>query len=333
MATIKDVADNAGVSIATVSKVINNKGSISRETQLKVLESVKEIGYQKNMAATSIRTKRSMTTGLIIPSITNPFFPVLAQNVEEEFVNNDYTMFLCNTNRDENTEIKYLQRLVERQVDGIIIFSPSSKASEWIKEHNHNDILFIAIEQPIIDSDYETIYIDNKIGIRKAVEHIISLNHKRIGYITGPLKRKCNQERLDAFKEALNAADISVVDDFIKEGHFTFESGYNISWQLLNHPERPSAIFTGNDIMAFGCIKSAIELGIKVPEELSVIGYDDIPQAAYFIPSLTTISQPAEKIGKEAARYILDKLANKDMDFDNNLATSLVIRRSTHYKV
>ncbi len=331
MATIKDVANKAGVSIATVSKVINNKGSISKETQIKVLESAKKIGYKKNLAATSIRTNRSMTTGLIIPSITNPFFPVLAQNAEDEFVNNDYTMFLCNTNRNENTEIKYLEKLIERQVDGIIIFSPSLKASEWINKQN-NDIVFIAIEQPIVNSDHETVYIDNKIGIRKAVEHITSLQHERIAYITGPLKRKCNQERLDAFKETLEDVDVPILDEFIKEGDFSYESGYNIAWQLLNHPERPTAIFTGNDIMAFGCIKCAVELGIKVPEELSVIGYDDIPQSAYFVPALTTISQPAERIGREAARYILDKVSKKETEFNYEIPTSLMIRRSTHYK-
>lgn len=329
MATIRDVAREANVSIATVSKVINNKGRISEETKRQVLDAIKRTKYQVNFNARAMKTAHSYTVGLVIPSITNPFYPLLARSAESVLLNEGFTMFLCDTERQEQLEYKYLKSLAERQVDGIIVYSPSPQIFRWLEKLMIQKMVYIAIEAPIDESDI-CIKIDYS-GIREAIKYIVSLNHRKIAYITGPLNRICNWQRLEVFKKALTDLNIPLIEEFIIESNFEYEGGYNLAWQLLKHPNPPTVIFTGNDLMAFGVINCIVEQGLKVPDDISVIGFDDIPQASYFIPSLTTIRQPATEIGKIAAKYILDHLAEREFQENLVVPTSLVIRRSTTF--
>jgi len=332
MATIKDVALEANVSIATISKVLNNKGSISSETQKRVLQAIDKIGYRKNLTASMMKSHRSYTVGLVMPQITNPFSPILAQKIETILMEKGYTMFLCNTNRKEQVELNYLKSLIERQVDGIIIFGPSSKAVNWLNTSPIGNTPIVSIESAVND-DSDFIQIDNYSGMQEAIKYIVSLKHKNIAYLTGPLNRSCNQERLEAFKETLRKMDMPVIEEFILESNFEYEGGYNLTWQLLKHPTPPTAIFTGNDVMAFGAINCIIDQNLRVPDDISVIGFDNIPQSEYFIPSLTTINQPAKELGMIAAKCILDRIQDNKCPQFYKLPTTLVIRRSTTYAV
>ncbi len=329
MATIRDVAREAKVSIATISKVLNHKGSISEETRRRVMDAIQNTGYQKNFSARAMKTNRSYTVGLVIPSISNPFYPLLARSAENVLLNEGYTMFLCNTDRQEQLEYGYLKSLVERQVDGIIFFSPSPKVCDWIEELPIQNTVCVAIEAPL-DESLDYLKIDYS-GIREAVKYIVSLKHRRIAYLTGPLSRPCNRKRLEMFRNSLTELNVPIVDEFIAESNFEYEGGYNLAWHLLKHPTPPTAIFTGNDLMAFGVLNCITEQGLRVPEDISVIGFDDIPQAGYFIPSLTTVRQPATELGKISAKYIVDKLAGREFQGSLKVQTSLVIRRSTTF--
>jgi len=331
MVKMGDVARDAKVSIATVSKVLNGTGRISEQTRQRVLRSVERLGYKppKN----TLKKSRTKTVGLVIPSINNPFFPLLASSVETALIESNYNMFLCNTSRREDNELKHIRRLLDRYVDGIILFSPSEKAVEYIRRNKSTNTAVIFIEEPINAAGRcdSFIKIDNVKGMTEALQYIVSLRHKRIAYITGPLSRACNRERLEIFSKILGELDVPLIEELILESNFEYEGGYNLGWQLLKYPSPPTAIFTGNDLMAFGVINSAITLGLQVPEDVSVIGFDDIPQANHFIPSLTTIRQPAKEIGKMAARLILDKLSEIEIPEIVELPTSLVIRQSTGY--
>lgn len=330
MVKMGDVARDAKVSVATVSKVLNGTGRISDETRQRVLSSAERLGYKPRSVAKRSRTK---TVGLVIPSINNPFFPLLASSVETALNESGFNMFLCNTSRREDNELKHIRRLLDRYVDGIILFSPSEKAIEYLRRSKPSNTAVVFIEEPVNAAGRcdSFIRIDNVKGMTEALQYIVSLRHQRIAYITGPLSRACNRERLEIFKNVLGELGVPLAEELILESNFEFEGGYNLGWQLLKHPSPPTAIFTGNDLMAFGVINAAIAQGLRVPEDVSVIGFDDIPQASHFIPSLTTIRQPAKEIGKMAAHLILDKLSGTEIPEKVELPTSLVIRQSTGY--
>jgi DNA-binding LacI/PurR family transcriptional regulator len=327
--TMRDVARAANVSVATVSKVLNNTGSISDKTRQAVLDSCRRLGYKRTPTANGQQTR---TVGLVIPSIDNPFFPLLARSVETTLIESNYNMFLCNSFRNDYLEIEHVRRLYERSVDAIILFSPSARVVEYIESMGDTDTTIICMEEPHGErcADY-FIDIDNVQGMADAVNYAVSLKHRRIAYLVGPLARTCNQLRLQVFRETLEALEIPVDEDLILESNFEYDSGFNLAWQLLQHPDPPTLIFAGNDVMAFGVINAIMSLGLHVPEDVSVIGFDDIPQASYFIPALTTIRQPAKEIGRMAARLILNQFKESSIPAAITIPTSLVVRKSTGY--
>ena len=331
MATIKDVARDANVSIATVSKVINNKGKISDETCRRVLDSMKKVGYQRHAVSGGRKEAGSLSVGLIIPSITNPYHSILARNIELVLSAAGYMMYLCTSDRNERSELDAVKKLVARGVDGVVVLGPSMMTLDWVHTHSHQDTAFMFIEGPLCGNNSNYMRINNYDGMQEAVKYIVSLKHRRIAYITGPLNRTCNQERLRAFRDTLGKLGIPVMEEFILESSFEYEGGYNLTWQLLKHPTPPTTIFTGNDIMAFGAINCIVDQGLRVPDDISVIGFDDIPQASYFIPSLTTVRQPIAELGKISAEYIINKLSGKELGKIYSIPTSLVIRRSTAF--
>jgi len=329
--TIKDIAKLANVSITTVSRVINNKTEgVSEETRERILQLVKEHEYQPNAIARGLVTKKTKTLGLIIPDITNPFFPDIARGVEDSAHIYGYNVFLCNTDDNLDKESEYINALKEKYVDGIIFTSSSIPKQEHIKELIKSGIPIVIMDRRIESDDIYGVFLDNYEGGYIATKHLIDLGHKKIGCITGPLYSKSARERLEGYKGCLNENGLEYDESIVFEGDYKINSGITGSEKLLNLNKKISAIFVCNDLMAYGSYKTIRSRGYKIPDDISIIGFDDIYLSQILEPQLTTIRQPAYDMGLTAARMLIkliegEKLNRKIINFK----PKLIIRQST----
>jgi len=327
--TIRDIAEKANVSIATVSRVINNKSEgVGEETRKRILKLVKELGYQPNALARGLVTKKTKTVGLIIPDITNPFFADIARGVEDQANLFGYNVFLCNTDDDLDKENKYINALKEKYVDGIIFTSSSIPNQNHIVELIKTGIPTILMDRQIDDKHVVGIFIDNLLGGYIATKHLLELGYSRIACITGPLFLKSAVERLQGYEKALNEYGMEVDNEIVAEGTYKMESGYETAKELLAKGVR--TFFVCNDIMALGVCKAVKESGYNIPEDVSVVGFDDIQISHVIEPPLTTVRQPSYDMGKEAIKMLVKliegkKIRKKIVKFK----PELVIRQST----
>lgn len=331
MVTIKNIADLAGVSKTTVSKVLNNKDQkISEATRQKILDIVKETNYIPNKMAQSLVTKKTKTLGLIIPDIRNPFFTDIARGAEDKAVKEGYNIILCNTDENINKEIQSLNTLVEKMVDGII-FAPSSKT-------DLNSTRFKTSTKPIVLVDKELnianvkgiVSLDNKEGTYLGVKYLIEKNHKKILYLSGPLTNEISRNRLEGYKRALEEADIAYDEKLIIQGEYSLDWGYEV---IKNMAEIDfTAICAANDLIAIGAIKALKERNLHIPKDISVVGFDDIQTSRIIEPQLTTIKQNSYDMGYEAANILINYLEDSEI---NNIEKiifkpELIIRNSTN---
>jgi LacI family transcriptional regulator len=323
--TIKDIAKRSGVSITTVSRVLNRKEEgMSEKTREKVLKVIKEAQYQPNQFARGLVTKQSKLLGLIVPTIANPFFPELCRGAEDEANKRDYSLVICNSDDKPEKEERYLRVLKEQQIDGIILssFSPSSK--RLLEEGN---IPCALLDRVIEGNLYTSVFLDNEFGGYLAGKHLTDLGHRNIACISGPISIRNSFERVKGFRRALEESGINHQNILESEGEFTTESAYKHAKDLLMH-NNITAIFACNDLMAFGVYQAAHELNIKIPEELSIIGFDDIPFASSLIPKLTTIRQDTYEMGRRAVELLINQIeTGKTESFQFNPA--LITREST----
>ena len=330
MPTIKDVAKNAGVSYATVSRALNNHPEINEETRKKIFKIASEMGYQPNAIAQGLVKKETKTIGLVIPDITNPFFPEVARGVEDAASTEGYSVFLCNTNWSEEQEEKYLEVLMKKQVDGIVI-GPSSERIGHIKKVFHSGIKPAVFISRIDYSNSTSILIDNVTGARMAVEHLISKGHKKIAFIGGLKDAFSNQDRLLGYKNALEMNEIPINKDYILNSDFKRESGHHTTQMILQLDPRPSAIFAANDMLALGAIQAIKEAGFSIPEDIAVVGFDDIGFAALPEIQLTTIAQPKYDMGKLAFLTLLDQIRGGDKVINKRILLNpeLIVRKTS----
>ncbi|MDQ0252947.1 LacI family transcriptional regulator [Evansella vedderi] len=335
--TIKDIANKANVSITTVSRVLNNKkGGIGDETRKRILKIIEELDYSPDSIARSMKTKKTKSIGLIIPDIRNPYFPELVRGVEEVANKCKYNVLLYNTDGNKNKELESLRLIKENKVDGII-FTSSNPGT-----FNENNKYFIEKDSPIIFIDrepeiesYSGLFLNNEKAGYIATKHLIDLNHKNIGCITGPKQIQNSQQRLTGYKKALNDAGVDVNEDIILNGDYQMQGGYEAAKRLIEN-KAVTAIFALNDLMAFGVYKAAQEFDVQIPKELSVVGFDNLSFNELLTPKLTTIDQNVSNMGKVAAKLLLKKLGsgggmqNKSIYLD----PKLIIRESTtFYKI
>lgn len=317
--TSKDVARLAGVSRTTVSLVLNNipNSRIPEETRRKVLKAAQELNYQPNVLAQSLKTKRSKIIGLVIPSITNPFFPSIAQGVEDVANAHGYNIFLCNSFRDPEKEKGYIRALASKQVDGII-FTSITYNVDYIRELRNQGVAIVAFDRRINDNDVDSVLFDNFKGGEMAAEYLLGMGHKNIAFLSGPTNISSRSDRLEGYKNALKKAGIDInplyifLDDFMEEEgrdtNYEVEAGYRMALRVLeDHPE-VTAIFAVNDMTAIGVLKAIREKRLKVPTDISLIGFDNIILADLIDPPLTTIKQPKYKMGKAAAELLISRL-------------------------
>lgn len=331
--TIKDIANLAGVSKTTVSKIINNKDqSISEATRQKVLNLMKEYNYVPNKLAQSLVTKKTKTIGLIIPDIRNPFFTEIARGAEDKASKEGYNLIFCNTDDKVSKEEIYLDMLVEKMIDGIV-FAPSSKSSSEDKKYKNIKVPIVLVDKDInIENVKGTVKVDNLQGTYEATKHLIKNGHKNILYLSGPLENNISIDRLNGYKKALEEDGIIYRQNYILEGYYSTKWGQEIINEIdmgVNY----SAICCANDLIAIGAIRSLKENNKRVPEDISVTGFDDINIANIIDPPLTTVKQPAYEIGYKSAQLLIDVLENRCDNIKHKIfAPEFIIRNSTTKK-
>lgn len=328
MATVKDVARAAGVSLGTVSNVLNGKTSVKAESREKVYQAIRSLGFRYNMTASALRTRATKNIGLIIPTIVNPYYPELARGVEDEVREVGCTLFLCNSDRDKEKERRYIDALLSRGTDGLILVKTSLSVKE-LSELRTRAALVLADYEDRGGDSFSRVNVNDSDGVKQGMKHLEEHGHHRIAFISGLLESYSSRQRMAAYKSCLLERGIACRPEYVALGDYSWQSGYEAAKGLLALEEPPTAIFATNDIMAMGVIKAAGELGIPVPEKLSVMGYDNIDMSNLCSPALTTIHQPKYHVGLEAVRILMQDL-NKTESRERyiGLDTRLVVRNS-----
>lgn len=330
-ATIKDIAKLANVSYATVSRALNNKRGVKGETGRKIRKIAAELDYRPNAIARGLVKKQTHTIGLIIPDITNPFFPEVARGIEDGARDSGYSVFLCNTNWEIKREILYLNLLAEKRVDGIII-APISNQVDFLEKTLRGKIPVVYVSNAPRNTKNSFVVIDSIRGGFLATRHLIESGYKSIGFIGAQEDLVNISERLEGYKLALKEYGMEIRQEQVRFGDFKRETGYRIIQRMIEIDDYPRAVFAENDLLALGVIQGVKEMGLSVPEDIAVVGFDDIPFAAFPEVQLTTISQPKYEMGKSAVEIVLAKIEKRGPETPARrivLEPELIIRRSS----
>ncbi len=329
MATIRDVARQAGVSVTTVSHVVNETRYVSDELRQRVLAAMAKLNYQPNALARSLRRKQTHTLGMILPDSANPFFAEVARSIERASFARGYSTILCNSDGDLDKELVYANVLMEKQVDGII-FVAAGLSTEHIQAILDRQSPVVVVDRDLPDVEVDAVLCDNLGGGYTATQHLIQLGHRRIGCITGPSDVTPSAERVMGYRRALAEHGLPLDETLICRGDFQFASGAAAMRYFLSLPEPPTAVFACNDLMAVGAISAATELWRRVPEEIGVVGFDDVALASFSNPPLTTVAQPKHELGELAIELLLARIADRESPPQRRLLpTRLVVRRSS----
>jgi len=305
--TIKDVAARAGISYATVSRALNGKYGVSRKTRDRVEALAREMGYRPNAIAQGLVNRATMTIGLIIPDITSPFYPRLSLGIEDTMLKSGYNVFLCNTNWNPDREKDYLDNLIQKQVDGLIISSIARHAVD-IESLIPEDMPLVYVSSYPEGTDRSYVLIDNIRGADMAVTHLIARKRKKIAFIGSDQELHSLEDRLSGYRMALERAGLRPEESMVVLDKFRERSGYEMIRNLLEGGVTPDGVFAENDLLAMGVVQGIQDAGLKVPEDISVIGFDDIPIASHPDIQLSTIHQPKYRIGTYAGEILLRQL-------------------------
>lgn len=320
MATIKDVAKLANVSVATVSRFFNN-GYISKDAKERVLKAIEQLNYSPNMMAQGLNHKKSNTIALVIPDITNPYFPELARSVEDVASENGYSVLLFNSDEEDKKIEKYVTLAQQKYIDGIILASP-------IKNYQDVNIPVVVLDR-VFDKGIDSVVSNNKKGGRLATKYLLDTGCQKVAHIRGPLHTNTARERYEGYLESVQKYSW-FHNDLIVDGNFDMKSAQQETYKLLSQITSIDGIFAGNDLMAVGAIKAIKELKLNIPEDISLIGFDGIALSQYVEPELSTIAQPIYNMGALSTKVLLDKIKNplKETVY-HELDVSIILRDST----
>ena len=332
-ATLQTIADMVDVSRSTVSRVLNNKWKkhgISQATADKITSRAKELHYLKNEAARSLREKKTFTIGVIVRDITNPFYSQLVKFVESALYTKGYTIIICNTSYDLDRENGHINVLLSRRVDGIIL-SPIQKSIENIFKIKDRNVPLALFDCKIDGLETDYILVDNESSTMEAVSYLIDQGHKKIVYIGGNSYDLNNRQRFAGYKNALSLASISISDHYVKHGNYTFEHGYEAVTQLFRSDDVPTAFFAANNRIMLGAYKGIIDGGLQIPDDVSIVGFDDFETATMLPSPLTVIRQPIQDMALHAVDLLLSRIenANNIPYMTSMLKTEFVLRNST----
>ncbi|MCL2891867.1 DNA-binding transcriptional regulator CytR [Brenneria tiliae] len=328
-ATMKDVADKAGVSTATVSRTLMNPEKVSATTRKKVEQAVIAVGYSPHSLARNLRRNESRTILTIVPDICDPYFSELFRGIEETAAEHGYLVLIGDCAHQRQKEKTFVDLIITKQIDGMLLLG-SDLPFDAGKEEQRSLPPMVMANEFSPELELPTVHIDNLTAAFEAVHYLHQLGHQRIACIAGPEHMPLSQYRLQGYVQALRRSGITIDNQYIIRGDFTYETGANGLTALMKHPQPPSAIFCHNDIMALGVLAQAKKIGLDIPHDLSVVGFDDIEQARYCWPPLTTVAQPRYQIGREAMLLLLEQLHGHRVQTGSRLlASELVIRDST----
>lgn len=327
--TIKNVAKEAGVSFGTVSRVVNNDIHVKQETRTRVLKAMEKLGYVVNRQARSLAGGRTNTIGVLAPDLGTGYIGEVIRGIDAELALKHYDLMLFTTHRTAEKESKYVANLVTGIVDGLLLIV-SRRPDEHISTLTRINFPFTLIDHQARGDDCPAVGATNWQGAYNATEYLIKLGHQRIGFITGWMDLRAAIDRLEGYKSALRTYHIPVEQKLIYEGQFFQPDGYAGASALIELEDRPTAIFASNDVMAMGAMDAVRNRGLRIPDDISIVGFDDIPQAEFVRPALTTVRQPLEKMGRVATQMLLDRLENPNKVPERiELPTELIVRNST----
>jgi LacI family transcriptional regulator len=325
--TIQDVAQAAGVSVSTVSRVLNEKDDVAPETYEKVKAVIKEMGYTSSLAARSMRSRKTNVIGMIMTDIGDPFSIEVIKGVNRAVASLDYDLIVCTTGdvrKDSSTaqQRRYVALLNNSITEGVIMVTPSAKDFPTAAP-------VVVVDPNRVSPDVPAVTATNRLGALSAMDYLVSLGHRRIGFIRGRSDLQCAWRREQGYRDALQQAGIQVDPELIQDGDFTTETAIVCARKLLDLPDRPTAIFAANDQSAIGVMRAAGEAGLSVPDDLSVVGFDNVPETAYMKPALTTVDQFVTEMGFVAAVMLVDRVqGNAPESYRHKIPTKLVIRDS-----
>ncbi|WP_455916689.1 ribose operon transcriptional repressor RbsR [Pantoea agglomerans] len=309
MATMKDVARLAGVSTSTVSHVINNNRFVSDAVREKVTTAISQLNYAPSALARSLKLNQTRTIGMLLTASSNPFYSEVVRGVERSCYERGYSLVLCNTDGDENRMNRSLETLLQKRVDGLLIMCTESHIPSVEILTRYPSIPSVMMDWSPFDGGSDIIQDNSLLGGEMATRYLISRGYTRIACIAGPQDKTPARLRLEGFHQAMEQAGLPVLPGYIVAGDLEFEGGYNAMNQLLALNPLPQAVFTSNDAMAVGVYHALYQAGLSVPQDIAVIGYDDIELARYMTPPLTTIHQPKDELGELAIDTLLHRLA------------------------
>lgn len=311
--TLKDIANHLNISVATVSRVVNEKKCVSDKTRGKVLQAIEELHYKPNDVAISLRKKNTKVIGVIIPDITINFFSNVIKSIESAARRYGYSILLCISNERPEKEAEYLKLLYQKQISGLIISTVCDHSGN-IQQYFNTGIPVVFIDNlPNIYTNFNSVTIDNEKAGYELTKHLIDMNHKNLAIITGPLQQTTGCYRLRGWKKAMREYDLKIRDGWIKESDFSIKSGYMLMNEILNENDIPTGLFTSNNLLAYGAVKALNRHNLRIPEEMAIVCFDGNDPTGLIKPQLTSMNQPAKDIGRVATEIIMRKLKHPDL--------------------
>ncbi len=330
--TLKDVARQAGVHSATASRALNPETRllVSKQTARRVLAAAAELGYRPNTVARSLRTRRSQTIGVLIPDLNNPLFPPIVRGLEDRFDASGYVVLIGNTDGDDERERRLFEQMRARHVDGFV-FATAHLRSALLAEASQAGLAVVLMNRIAENYSFPSVTVDNERGMREVVSHLTALGHKHIACIAGPQDVSTGLTRYRGFRTAMAAADLPVPADQVAFARsFSIEEGYRCARQILAAGRACTAVAANNDMLAVGCYQALDEAGLRCPDQVSVVGFNDMPFIDMLRPPLTTVAFPHYQVGTEAAKLLLDQLAgNEGLPKVRYVVPELIVRGST----
>lgn len=331
--TIFDIAQASGVSYSTVSRVLNGFEFVKADTRQRVLKVAEDLGYVANLQARSLAGGKSKIIGVLVPSLENGYISAIAQGIDEELTKAGYDLMLYTTHHKQGKEAQYAKTIASGLTDGLLLMVPlipsSQLESNYLTALRQKGFPYVLIDQTDAANQSTVVDSNNRQGAYEAITYLIKLGHKRIGFITGNMEINAARERLEGYKTALKENNLAFEKSLVVKGDFTQRAGYEAAKELLQLQQPPTAIFSPNDLAAFGVMEAIREAGLRIPEDMSVIGFDDLPQASLTYPKLTTVRQPLQEMGKVAVKLLLEQIEQPSQATQHvTLETQLVKRDS-----
>lgn len=329
--TLADVAARANVSISTVSRVINNKDRVDKYTRKRVLEAVEELQYYPNDIARNLRGKSAKTIAVVVPDLSNYFYASVIKGIESVSQQKGYSVLVCNSNEDVETELRHTHVLLQKQISGLAIATVGGDI-DFYQQYLNNNIPVVFFDNcPKTEQSFDFVSIDNVKASCDLVEHLIHLGHRNIAILTGSQSETSASERLYGWKRALEQNNLPVVEELIGIGGFTIKSGVELMRKMLSLKHRPTAVFAANNFLAYGAIQVILEAKLCIPEDIAIACFDAVDHTGLMNPQITTSIQPSEEIGNIAAELLINKIENKKVKMFQKiiLEPKLLIKEST----